>query len=93
MMAVQPVAQTLELTGLGNKVRITDMKAPVLIDAQRQLLEYTNANPMNLTADAVVAAAMAQTGLNDLGDGAFRPRLDLIMSACEANANLSAPRD
>lgn len=72
------------------KVRITDMKSPVLTEAQRQLLDYTGTNPVTLSTDAVIAAAKSQTELNDLGDKSFLPRLELIMSAAEADRNLSS---
>jgi len=71
-------------------VRITDMKAPILTDAQKQLLEYTSAHPVTLTADAVMQAAKAQTGLSDFGDMSFLPRLELWMSAADADENLSS---
>lgn len=75
---------------MAEKVRITDMKSPVLTEAQRQLLDYTGANPVTLTAGAVIAAAKAQTGLHDLGDKDFLHRLELIMAAADADANLSS---
>lgn len=75
---------------MAEKVRITDMKSPVLTQAQRQLLDYTGANPVTLTAEAVIAAAKAQTGLDDLGAKDFLPRLELIMAAADADANLSS---
>jgi len=71
-------------------VRITDMRAPILTDAQKQLLEYTSAHPVTLTADAVMQAAKTQTGLSDFGDMSFLPRLELWMSAADADENLSS---
>jgi len=72
------------------KVRIPDMRNPVLTDVQRQLLAYTDANPVTLSADAVISAAKAQTGLDYFGDLGFMPRLELIMSAANADENLSS---
>ena len=71
------------------KVRIPDMKTPVLTETQRQLVEYTTANPVTLSASAVIEAAKAQTGLSYMGDESFLPRLEVIMSAAEADKNLA----
>lgn len=71
------------------KVRIPDMKSPVLTDVQRQLVEYTTANPVTLSAAAVMDAAKAQTGLQYLDDESFLPRLELIMAAADADRNLA----
>jgi len=71
------------------KVRIPDMKAPVLTDIQRGLVEYTTANPVTLSAEAVIAAAKAQTGLDYMGDESFLPRLELIIASAEADDNLA----
>lgn len=65
------------------------MKNPVLTQAQRQLVEYTTANPVTLSASAVIEAAKAQTGLDDMGDTSFLPRLELIMSAADVDENLA----
>jgi len=72
------------------KVRVPDMRNPVLSDVQRQLLEFTDANPVTLSAEAVIGAAKAQTGLDYFGDLGFMPRLELIMSAADADENLSS---
>lgn len=72
------------------KVRIPDMRNPTLTDIQRQLLEYTQANPVTLSAEAAIAAAKAQTGLDFFGDQGFMPRIELIMAAAEADQNLSS---
>ena len=72
------------------KVRILDIRNPVLTEVQRQLLEYTDANPVTLSAAAAINAAKAQTGLDDFGDLSFMPRLELIMAAGEADENLSS---
>jgi len=71
------------------KVRIPDMKTPVLTEIQRQLVEYTTANPVTLSASAVIEAAKAQTGLSYMGDESFLPRLEVIMSAADADKNLA----
>jgi hypothetical protein len=43
-----------------------------------------------LEPDALCAAAVEQTGLEDFGDGAFRPRLDVLCSALRTEGGLSA---
>ncbi|GAA0317582.1 sulfotransferase [Sphingomonas oligophenolica] len=70
-------------------VRVADMKDPVLTAVQQKLVEYTAANPVTLSAEAAIDAAKAQTGLDYFGDMGFMPRLDLIMSAADADKNLA----
>jgi len=71
------------------KVRIPDMRNPVLTSAQQQLVEYTTANPVTLSAQAVIDTAKTQTGLDYFGNLDFMPRLELVMSAADADANLA----
>ena len=71
------------------KIRIDDLKHPVLSEIQQQALAYATANPVTLSAQAVMAAATATTGLSDFGDMSFLPRLELWMQACDADAGLS----
>ena len=71
------------------KVRIPDMRNPVLTDVQRQLVEYTTTHPVTLSAQAVIDAAKAQTGLDHFGDPSFMPRLETIMAAADADKNLA----
>lgn len=72
------------------RVRITDMNNPVLTDLQKQVLEQAAQHPVSLTAEAVIEAAKAKTGLDHFGDMSFLPRLKLWMDAAEADDNLSA---
>jgi len=53
------------------------------------LLEWTAANPVTMTAAAAIDAAKALTGLGDFGALDFMPRLELILSAADADQNLS----
>ena len=72
------------------KIRITDLKNPQLTDIQRHALEQAGAHPVSLTAPAVLEAAKASTGLSDFGDMSFLPRLELWMSAADADKALSS---
>jgi len=71
------------------KIRITDLKNPQLSDIQRQALEQAGAHPVRLTAQAVLDAAKASTGLSNFGDMSFLPRLELWMSAADSDKGLS----
>jgi hypothetical protein len=44
---------------------------------------------LSLEPDALMAAAVAQTGLDDFGDMSFRPRLDVLCTALRTEAGLS----
>ncbi len=72
------------------KIKITDLAHPVLSEIQQQALAHAAAHPVTLTAEAVMAAASAATGLGDWGAMDFLPRLEQWMRACEADTGLSA---
>jgi len=74
----------------GEKVRIADIANPVLSDLQRQALAYAEANPVELTPQAVLAAATAATGLSDFGEDSFRPRLAKWLQCCDDDKGMSA---
>jgi hypothetical protein len=61
----------------GERIRIDDLRAPVLSDAQRAALAYGERQKVELTPDAVLAAAQERTGLSDFGPEDFRARLAL----------------
>jgi len=71
------------------RVRITDMKNPVLTDLQRQVLDQAAQHPVTLSAEAVIEAAKAKTGLDYLGDTSFLPRLKIWMDSANADDNLT----
>ena len=56
-------------------IRIADLGAPRLSDAQRAAIEYAATMPISFSEDAVLAAARRQTGLSDFGADDFRARL------------------
>ena len=59
------------------KIRIDDLRAPVLSEVQRAALAYGEKQKLELSVPAVLAAAMTRTGLEDFGPGDFRARLAL----------------
>jgi len=74
----------------GEKVRVEDLKNPVITELQKQALAYAEANPVSLTPEAVLAAAQEAAGLSDFGADDFRPRLKLWLEACDADSGMSA---
>ncbi|MFX8942026.1 hypothetical protein ABTN11_20235, partial [Acinetobacter baumannii] len=53
-------------------------------------LAFSQAHPVTLTSEAVLAAAQQQTGLSDFGPDDFRERLDVWMRAGDNDTELSA---
>jgi hypothetical protein len=62
------------------KIRIDDLREPVLTPAQRAGLAFGEKNPVSLTLDSVLGAALERTGLDDFGPDDFRERLALWLS-------------
>jgi hypothetical protein len=80
---------------VSRKILIDDLRAPVLTEDQAQLMEEAERHPVELTVDAVLAAATERVGLDDFGvgefgSGDFRERLHLILSEVDENANATA---
>jgi hypothetical protein len=69
------------------KIRIEDLAHPVLDEGQKQALAYGDANPVDLTVDAVLSAASEATGLDDWGPEDFRERLDLWLREMDEDDN------
>lgn len=70
-----------------------DLTAPQLTDVQRQILEFTEARPVDLDIDRMLAEAVEQTGLAagaaDLDDtDGFADRLRVHVAAIEADKDL-----
>ncbi|OSC26394.1 sulfotransferase family protein [Mycobacterium vulneris] len=70
-----------------------DLTAPQLTDVQRQILEFTEARPVDLDTDRMLAEAVQQTGLPagaaDLDDtDGFADRLRTHVAAIEADEGL-----
>jgi hypothetical protein len=75
----------------GEVLRIDDLHAPVLNDAQREALAFARGADVELTEDAVLAAARERARLDDFGPEDFRPRLRLVLSeaAWEGHSDLT----
>lgn len=76
--------------GPAEKIRIEDLRAPVLTDIQKAALAHGEAHPVELTLDAVLAAAVEATGLEDFGPTDFRERLSLWLSETDENPERTA---
>ena len=70
---------------MAEDIRITDLAAPVLNDVQRMGLEYGESVDTELTVDAVCAAAVERTGLDDFGPDDFRERLGVWLDEMNAD--------
>ncbi len=70
---------------MANDIRIDDLAAPVLTDFQAGAIDFGETQTIDLSVDAVLAAAVDATGLDDFGPdhpdhpgtADFRERLDL----------------
>ena len=74
-------------------VRITDLREPVLDDAQRAAVEYAASLDITFDADQIVRAARDRTGLTDLGDdgpegAGLLDRLGLMIRAIDDDSGL-----
>jgi len=72
------------------KIEITDLRSPQLTEGQRQALAYAEANPVPLTVEAVLGAAMQATGLSDFGPEDFRERLGRLIDEWNADTKMFA---
>jgi hypothetical protein len=64
---------------MATKILIDDLRAPVLTEAQRRLMEQAELNPVDMTEEAVLSAAARKTRLEDFGPEDFHERLRLIL--------------
>ena len=71
-------------------IRIDDLARPQLNEAQRAALAWGESQPVELTPEAVLAAARARTGLADFGPGDFRERLALLCAEWDGDRALTA---
>lgn len=72
---------------MGNKIVVTDFRDPVLTDEQRFFVERAEQNPVELTAESVLSAAVERTGLSDFGPEDFRERMHLLLDEVAADDN------
>jgi hypothetical protein len=74
----------------GARIRITDLRRPELTEVQRLALDYGERNPVDLTEEAVLAAAVDRAGLTDLGPDDFRVRLALWLDEVDSDPERTA---
>jgi hypothetical protein len=74
----------------GAVFHIDDMLQPVLTDAQQAALAGAALASFDFSADAILGAATAQTGLDDFGPMDFVERLELWCQCVKEDAFLSA---
>jgi hypothetical protein len=72
------------------KIRIDDLREPVLTAAQRAGLAFAERHPVSLSVDSVLEAAGARTGLSDFGPDDFRERLALWLSEMDEDPDRTA---
>jgi hypothetical protein len=68
--------------------RVDAFRSPVLPEEQRRALEAEESEPLDLSVNAVLAAAEARTGLNDFGSRDFETRLGRLLGEVEADPNV-----
>jgi hypothetical protein len=75
--------------GVETKVfRVDAFRDPTLPEDQRRALEAEEAQPLDMSVSAVLAAARERTGLSDFGPDDFRDRLGRLLGEVEADANV-----
>lgn len=74
----------------GGTIRIADLGAPVLSDAQRASIAWAESQPVVLDEATVLEAARRRTGLDDFGADDFRGRLRVWLQAAEEDGELNA---
>jgi Sulfotransferase family len=70
-------------------IRIEDLAQPILTEGQRAGLEYMAANPVEISADTVLAAARERTGLADFGPEDFLARLHRLIGEWNADTGMT----
>ena len=73
---------------MSDTVRIDDLRAPQLSDAQRAAREYVATLDLTLDAEQLMEQARDRARCDDFGDPGFRARLDATVDAVEADIGL-----
>lgn len=74
---------------VGTKIfRVEQFRNPTLPDEKRRALEAADGEPLDMSVAGVLAAARAQTGLDDFGPADFEERLGRLLGEVEADANV-----
>lgn len=63
---------------MAGEMRITDLAAPQLTEAQQAARDYAETLDIDLGCDSILAEARATTGLENFGPEDFLPRLELL---------------
>jgi hypothetical protein len=71
-------------------IRIDDLRAPSLTPAQRAALEFGERNPVTLSLDSILGAAVERTVLDDFGPADFRERLALWLAEADEDPHRTA---
>ncbi len=66
-------------------IRIDDLANPVYTDMQKAALAFGESQHVDLTVEAVLAAAVDATGLDDFGPDDFKERLHVWLSEMDAD--------
>lgn len=74
------------------QIRIADLLNPQLSEAQRGGIAFMEANPVEISEEAILAAARERTGLDDFGSDDFRDRLRLLVDEWNADNLLQVNR-
>ena len=72
---------------MAEDIFLTDLANPVLNETEQATV--ASAPPMELTADLVLGAAVAETGLSDFGPDDFRERLGIWLQALDEDTGLN----
>ncbi len=71
----------------GQPIRIEDLRNPILDEQQKAALAYGESQRVELSVRAVLAAAVAKTGLEDFGPTDFHERLALWLACADDDPN------
>ena len=69
-------------------IRIGDLAEPLLTPVQQGAIDAASRMPVTFAEDAVLEAAVKQTGLSDFGPDDFRERLGVWLQSVEEDADL-----
>ncbi|QIX26514.1 sulfotransferase [Nocardioides sp. JQ2195] len=75
---------------MAEQIRIDDLHAPVLTEAQQGIMAFAEQNPVELRVEVVLDAASAATGLSDFGPDDFKERLAVWLEEIDGDPNRSA---
>ena len=67
------------------RIEIDDIRNPQLTLEQTRAIAFAEANPVNLSSEAILAEARETTGLSDFGPEDFRSRLDRLVAEWNAD--------